>query len=61
MKKLFDEGVVLQNRDMAIEKLQSLETQLVIFSGSFYFYTVVKNWMGTLASADQINPPTQSK
>jgi dihydrofolate synthase/folylpolyglutamate synthase len=61
MKKLFDEGVVLQNRDMAIEKLQSLETQLVIFSGSFYFYRVVKNWMGTLASADQINPPTQSK
>ena len=61
MKKKFEDGVVLQNRDKAIEKLQSLETQLVIFSGSFYFYTVVKNWMGTLASADQINPPTQSK
>jgi dihydrofolate synthase/folylpolyglutamate synthase len=61
MKFIFKKGVVLQNRNMAIEKLRSLETELVIFSGSFYFYSVVKNWMGTLDSADQFNLPAQSK
>lgn len=30
------------------------KSELVIFSGSFYFYSVVSNWMGAIASADQI-------
>lgn len=30
------------------------KSELVIFSGSFYFYGVVSNWMGAIASADQI-------
>jgi len=33
------------------------KSELVIFSGSFYFYSIVSNWMGAIASADQLNPP----
>lgn len=40
------------------EQLQSdhFKSELVIFSGSFYFYGIVSNWMGAIASADQLNP-----
>ncbi|MDZ7719375.1 MAG: folylpolyglutamate synthase/dihydrofolate synthase family protein [Balneolaceae bacterium] len=53
MKSYFPSANVLDSPD----KLQSnqFQSELVIFSGSFYFYSVVSNWMGSIASADQIN------
>lgn len=43
------------------EQLQTdqFKSELVIFSGSFYFYSIISNWMGAIASADQLNPSAQ--
>ena len=57
MKKKFNDAEVLDSDETAVNLLSAVQSELVIFSGSFYFYNVVKNWMGTLASADQFNPP----
>ncbi len=55
MKKYFPNARRIKNiRDLYTDQFKS---ELVIFSGSFYFYNVVSNWMGTIASADQKNPP----
>lgn len=51
MKSYFPSARVIQNHQF----LQSdhFKSELVIFSGSFYFYSIVSNWMGAIASADQ--------
>lgn len=50
MKEYFPAARVIRNSTF----LQSnqFKSELVIFSGSFYFYSVVSNWMGAIASAD---------
>ncbi len=50
MKEMLPEAQIL-NDDNAIRLLQDdeLKTELVIFSGSFYFYSTVRRWMGTAA------------
>lgn len=54
MKAYFPTAKTMESPD----QLQSdqFKSELVIFSGSFYFYSIVSNWMGAIASADQLNP-----
>lgn len=52
MSSFFPTASVL---DSPVKSLTNqFKSELVIFSGSFYFYSVVSNWMGAIASADQI-------
>lgn len=46
MLKFFPEAKVLDTAN--INKLTELKSELVIFSGSFYFYTIARTWLGTL-------------
>lgn len=43
-------------KDHTFLQSEHFKSELVIFSGSFYFYSIVSNWMGAIASADQKNP-----
>ncbi|MDX1640546.1 MAG: Mur ligase family protein [Balneolaceae bacterium] len=54
MRRYFPAARVIENHRF----LQSnqFKSELVIFSGSFYFYNIVSTWMGAIASADQKNP-----
>ncbi|WP_234572131.1 bifunctional folylpolyglutamate synthase/dihydrofolate synthase [Rhodohalobacter sp. 614A] len=54
MKSYFPSARVIQNHNFLHS--DHFKSELVIFSGSFYFYNIVSNWMGAIASADQKNP-----
>jgi dihydrofolate synthase/folylpolyglutamate synthase len=54
MKIFFPTAKAIEFPDKIISN--QFKSELVIFSGSFYFYSVVSNWMGAIASADQLNP-----
>lgn len=54
MKTFFPTAKMIEFPDQIISN--QFKSELVIFSGSFYFYSVVSNWMGAIASADQLNP-----
>lgn len=54
MKKFFPTAKVVENHRFL--EADQFKSELVIFSGSFYFYSIVSNWMGAIASADQKNP-----
>lgn len=46
MLKYFPSAKVLNDKN--INNLNDLKSELVIFSGSFYFYTIARRWLGTL-------------
>jgi dihydrofolate synthase/folylpolyglutamate synthase len=52
MEHFFTKANSLDSADKLLSN--QFKSELVIFSGSFYFYSVVSNWMGAIASADQI-------
>jgi len=54
MKTFFPTAKTIEFPDQIISN--QFKSELVIFSGSFYFYSIVSNWMGAIASADQLNP-----
>ncbi|MCG2588695.1 bifunctional folylpolyglutamate synthase/dihydrofolate synthase [Rhodohalobacter sulfatireducens] len=54
MKTFFPTAKTIEFPDQIISN--QFKSELVIFSGSFYFYSVVSNWMGAIASADHLNP-----
>lgn len=58
MKSYFPSARVIQNHHFLMS--DHFKSELVIFSGSFYFYNIVSNWMGAIASADQENPSALS-
>jgi len=47
--KYFPKSKVLNDEDL--NNLADLKSELVIFSGSFYFYSIARTWMGTLEAS----------
>ena len=50
MKKFFPKARVL---NLSKDGLPEFKTELVIFSGSFYFYSILSKWMGTGTASDK--------
>ncbi|MGF1670646.1 MAG: bifunctional folylpolyglutamate synthase/dihydrofolate synthase [Balneolaceae bacterium] len=51
IKKYLKKAENLNDIENIPELLQSLKTELVIFTGSFYFYSTVMHWLGTDAAS----------
>jgi len=51
IKKILGRAENLDNKNHILNLLPALKTELVIFTGSFYFYDTVWHWMGTIASS----------
>jgi len=51
LKSFFPSGVHLKADNRLPENwIEKHKTELVIFGGSFYFYNVVRRWMGAIAT-----------
>lgn len=51
MKQIFPYGSKIYEDDI-LNPEEGIKSELVIFSGSFYFYEKVRRWMGTIATYD---------
>ncbi len=51
MKELFPEATELEAKEhLPKDWLEKHKSELVIFGGSFYFYSIVRRWMGAIAT-----------
>ena len=51
IKNILGAAENLGEKNDILNFLQTLKSELVIFTGSFYFYDTVWHWMGTIASS----------
>ncbi len=50
MKQFFPKGIELSGQEeIKTSFAEKHKTELVIFGGSFYFYNIVRRWMGNIA------------